>query len=453
VNARSLIVRKRRGERLSGAEIEALVHAYTRDEVPDYQMSAFLMAVVWRGMDDEETVALTRAMISSGRTLSFDDLHPTADKHSTGGVGDKVSIALAPLAASIGLHVPMLSGRGLGHTGGTLDKLEAIPGFETRLSSDRFGAILREVGCVMGGQSGDLAPADGKMYALRDATGTVESLPLIVSSILSKKVAAGPDVLVLDVKVGRGAFMPDVDQALALARGLVSVGTRLGKTVVAFLTDMDVPLGRAIGNALETAEAIDLLRGRDTSPDLRELTLLLTATMAVAAGTSPDLASARGALESAIASGRAYDTLRRLVTAHGGDAAAIDADALPRAPRLVDVLASRDGVVDDIDPRMVADLVVDLGGGRRVMTDRVDPAVGVVLRRRPADPVSAGETLLQLHLPQGADEALLRSRAESAIRITEASATRTLIHRVVGVGGDRPWEGWSTPLPLRPRAS
>lgn len=448
MNVRALIRKKRDGERLDPGELTSFVHAYASGDVPDYQMSAFLMAVVWRGMDEKETVALTRAMISSGRTLRFDDLHPTADKHSTGGVGDKVSIALAPLAAAIGLHVPMLSGRGLGHTGGTLDKLEAIPGFETRLSSDRFDAILREVGCVMGGQSGDLAPADGKMYALRDATSTVESLPLIVSSILSKKVAAGPDVLVLDVKVGRGAFMKDPDQALALARGLVSVGTRLDKTVLAFLTDMDVPLGWAIGNAVETREAIDLLRGAPTPDDLRELTLLLTAAMSVAAGLDPDLARARARLEDAITSGAAFDRFRRLVDAHGGAVDALE-DGLPRAPEIRTVAATNDGVVDDVDPLALAELVVDLGGGRRVMTDEVDPAVGVVLRRRPGDAVVAGDPLVDLHLPAGADVGAFEARARSAIGLASTASLRPGILRVVGPGGDHPWEGWETPLPLR----
>jgi len=342
----------------------------------------------------------------------------------------------------------MLSGRGLGHTGGTLDKLEAIPGFETRLSSARFDAILREVGCVMGGQSGDLAPADGKMYALRDATSTVESLPLIVSSILSKKVAAGPDVLVLDVKVGRGAFMKDPDQALALARGLVAVGTDLGKTVLAFLTDMDVPLGWAIGNAVETAEAIDLLRGADTPADLHELTLLLTATMAVAAGIDSDLAAARGRLEAAIRSGRALDRLRRLVAAHGGDVGALDG-GLPRAAEVRIVPADGPGVVDDVDPLALAELVVDLGGGRRVMTDEVDPAVGIVLRRRPGDPVAHGDPLLELHLPATADGDAVAARARAAVRVAASSAPRRTILRVVGPAGDHPWRGWETPLPLR----
>jgi pyrimidine-nucleoside phosphorylase len=442
-----MIRRKRLGGALEAPEIEALIRAYTDGDVPDYQMSALLMAIVWRGMTDDETYALTRAMIDSGRTMSWDDLHPTADKHSTGGVGDKVSLALAPLAASAGLYVPMLSGRGLGHTGGTLDKLDAIPGFTSRLEGDRFERVLREIGCVMGGQSDDLAPADGRIYALRDATETVESLPLIVSSILSKKIAAGPRALVLDVKVGRGAFMEDLERATELARLLVSTSTRMGQSTVAFLTDMDVPLGRAVGNALETNEAVDLLRGDEVSADLRELTLLLTAGMLVTAGSADTLADARQTLEQRITGGAALDVFARMVSAQGGDAAAVIDARLP-AGREVPVPAREEGTVSDIDPLAIAQVVIDLGGGRRKVTDTIDPAVGVTLCRRPNERVEAGEPLAFVHVPErGVDETAFVERVGDAFSLGTARRT-PLVHAVVGPGGVVEWAGWETALPL-----
>lgn len=447
MNAKRLIRKKRLGEALSTEEITGLVHAFTAERVPDYQMSAWLMTVVWRGMNPDETFALTRAMIDSGRTLKWTDLRPTADKHSTGGVGDKVSLALAPLVASAGVRVPMLSGRGLGHTGGTLDKLEAIPGFTARLDGERFARVLRDVGCVMGGQSGELAPADGLLYALRDATETVESLPLIVSSILSKKVAAGPETLVLDVKVGRGAFMPDRDRARELARLLVATGHRFGLRIVAMTTDMDVPLGRAIGNAIETNEAVDMLLGRDVSADFRELTLLLASAMLVGARRSSTLGEARDTLEARLASGSAHDRFARMIEAQGGDAGAALEGELPLGRRVA-IAALKDGVVADVDPRAIATIVTDLGGGRREMTDRIDPSVGVYLDARPGERIARGAPLATLHLPSSvSDDDPWVDRVRAAYTFGHERRV-PLVMDVVGPGGEVEWTGWETRLPF-----
>ncbi len=448
-DVRTLIVRKRDGGTLSADEIGWLVSSYTRGLVSDHQMSAFLMAVCCRGMTDRETVELTRAMVASGETMTFPGIEDrTADKHSTGGVGDKVSIALAPWAAAAGLYVPMLSGRGLGHTGGTLDKLESIPGFRTRLDAAEFDRVLRAVGCVMGGQSGALAPADGRIYALRDATGTVESRPLIISSILSKKIAAGPRVLVLDVKVGRGAFIKTLDEARELAQGLVRVGTEFGLRTVAFLTDMDVPLGRAIGNGLEVLESIDLVAGNPVAPDFAEITRVLTAAMLVAAGRAPSLEAARGDLDEALRSGAALDRLRALVTAQGGSGVAVTRRMLPEAPLRVVVRADASGFVEDVEPMALAEILLDMGGGRRDMTDTVDPTVGLWLHKQAGEAVSAGDTLVDLHLAGEAGADALSARARAAFRIGPTPRTSRLVFEVIGPAGTVPWQGWTTRLPV-----
>jgi len=447
VNVLAAIRKKRDGGVLSDAEIQDLVAAYARGDVPDYQMSALLMAIVWRGMTFAETFELTKAMIASGRTLSYEGLGPTADKHSTGGVGDKVSLALAPLAAAAGLKVPMLSGRGLGHTGGTLDKLESIPGFTTRLSAERFRSVLERVGCVMGGQSGELAPADGRMYALRDASGTVESLPLIVSSILSKKIAAGPEVIVFDVKAGRGAFMKTREDAEALASLLVAIGTRFGRRVLALVTNMDAPLGRAIGNAIEVEEALALLRDEPVAEDFRDLTLLLTASMLVLAGRAPSLASARVPLEAILSGGQAYERFQRLVAEQRGDVRALERGGLPAAPARLSVAAERSGVVSDIDPLAIAELVVAMGGGRRLVTDPVDASVGVWIERQLGEPCQPGDRLLTVLAADDAPK--WRELAQAAVRVASSAPPRLpLVHSVVGPGGTTPWAGWETELPV-----
>ncbi len=398
LSPRRLIAKKRDGKELSSPEIELFVQSYLAGQVADYQMSAFLMAVYFQGMSGDETAALTRAMVDSGTRLDLSSVPGIkVDKHSTGGVGDKVSIPLAPLVAACGVFVPMISGRGLGHTGGTLDKLEAIPGFRTRLSAEEFVRTLRSVGYVMGGQSADLAPADRRMYALRDVTATVESIPLIVSSILSKKVAEGADGLVMDVKFGRGAFMPDIAQAATLGRELDRVGTLLGLRVRVFLTDMDRPLGRKIGNALEIAESIDILTGGGPS-DLLEITLALGGAMLVLAGKASDEDAGRQRMTMAIADRSGLEKFRQLILAQGGDPTVLDDPSrLPAAPVRMEVPAMEDGWVVDIDPRQIGEAVIDLGGGRRRAEDAVDPAVGIDLAVTRGDAIQSGQPLATVH--------------------------------------------------------
>jgi pyrimidine-nucleoside phosphorylase/thymidine phosphorylase len=398
VRAYEIIHAKRDGKAIPAAEIAALVDGFTRGEVPDYQMAAFCMAVFFRGMDDAEVRALTEAMLRSGDVVDLSDV-PGAkvDKHSTGGVGDKVSLALAPLAAACGVKVPMISGRGLGHTGGTLDKLEAIPGFRVDLPVDRFRALVREVGACLVGQTERLAPADRKLYALRDVTATVESIPLIAASIMSKKLAEGIDALVLDVKVGSGAFMKTSGDARALARTLAAIGRGMGKQVSALLTAMDQPLGRAVGNALEVVETVELLRGGGP-PDLREVTVELTAEMLVLGGAARGRDAARARVAAAIADGRGLAKLEEIVAAQGGDPAAIrDPARLPRAPRTYDVPSGAAGFVGAIDAEAIGLAAVALGAGRARVEDRVDPAVGVVVHKKLGDPVERGEPLCTVH--------------------------------------------------------
>ena len=377
---------------------------FTRGDVPDYQMAAFCMAVFFRGMDEAEVGALTEAMLRSGDVLDLSDVPgPKVDKHSTGGVGDKVSLALAPLAAACGVKVPMISGRGLGHTGGTLDKLEAIPGFRVDLGVDRFRALVREVGACLVGQTSRLAPADRKLYALRDVTATVESIPLIAASIMSKKLAEGIDALVLDVKVGSGAFMKGPEDARALARTLAGIGRNMGKRVTALLTAMDQPLGCAVGNALEVAETVELLRGGGPG-DLREVTVALVAEMLVLGGVAPDLAAARDRVEAAVADGRGLAKLEEIVRAQGGDPAVLhDPGRLPRAPRTWDLGAPAEGFVAAMDAEAVGLAAVALGAGRSRVEDRVDPAVGIVVHKKLGDRVERGEPLCTVHEGAGSE--------------------------------------------------
>jgi pyrimidine-nucleoside phosphorylase len=393
-----IIHAKRDGKPVAPEDIAALVDGFTRGDVPDYQMAAFCMAVFFRGMDDVEMGALAEAMLRSGDVLDLSDV-PGAkvDKHSTGGVGDKVSLALAPLAAACGVKVPMISGRGLGHTGGTLDKLEAIPGFRVDLPVDRFRALVREVGACLVGQTARLAPADRKLYALRDVTATVESIPLIAASIMSKKLAEGIDALVLDVKVGSGAFMKTVEDARALARAIAGIGRRTGKKVTALLTSMEQPLGRAVGNALEVAEAVEVLRGGGP-PDLREVTVELVAEMLVLGGAAAGLSAAREEVLAAVSDGRGLAKLEEIVRAQGGDPEAVrDPGRLPRAPRTYDVGAPAAGKVRAIDTEAVGLAAVALGAGRARIEDRVDPAVGLVVHKKLGDAVERGEPLCTVH--------------------------------------------------------
>jgi pyrimidine-nucleoside phosphorylase len=429
-----LIAAKRDGGRHTDAEIERLIRAFGEGELADYQMSAWLMAVFFRGMDDAETVALTRAMLRSGDEIDLRDVPGIkVDKHSTGGVGDKVSICLAPLVAACGVPVPMVSGRGLGHTGGTLDKLEAIPGFSVKLDVDAFRRIVREVGTCMIGQTDRIAPADRRMYALRDVTATVESVPLIVASILSKKLAEGIDALVLDVKVGRGAFMKTEARARELAEALVRVGTAAGKRVVALLTDMSAPLGRAVGNALETREAIELLHGRGPE-DLVACTYALGVEMLRLGGVAEGEDAARRLLDEAIASGRAIGVMERMVAAQGGDARVVrEPDRLALAEVVVPVVAPRAGWVTGIDAFEVGQAGVSMGAGRTRADQAVDPGVGIELRVARGAHVERGDELARLLVRSAADGERVRARVLAAFELGErAEPVRPLVLGRIG---------------------
>ena len=392
--AHRLIERKRDGGRIEPGEWRALANAYAAGHIPDYQMAAFLMAAYIRGLDRAETNSLTDAMLATGARMSLEHLGVgRVDKHSTGGVGDKVSLVLAPLVASLGVAVPMMSGRGLGHTGGTLDKLESIPGFRTTLSLTDATKQIERIGCAMLGQSAEIAPADRKMYALRDATATVESIPLIAASIMSKKLAEGLSGLVLDVKRGSGAFLPELERGLELAQTMINLGTDRGCAVVALITAMDRPLGRACGNALEVEEAIHTLRG-EGPPDVLGVTYALGAEMLVLGGAAPNLDAARRAMEVAISSGKAARKFEEIIDAQGGNPAVVDdPSVLPQAGACELFLAPRAGVVARVEPRAVGRGVTALGGGRTRMEDSVDPSVGFVITAKPGDVVQSGEPL------------------------------------------------------------
>ncbi len=433
-----LIAKKRDGHSHDPAEIERLISALGSGELADYQMCAWLMAVFFRGMSDEETVALTQAMLHSGDVLDLSSVPGIkVDKHSTGGVGDKVSIALAPLVAACGVPVPMVSGRGLGHTGGTLDKLEAIPGFSVNLDTETFTRIVREVGTCMIGQTARIAPADKRIYALRDVTATVESVPLIVASILSKKLAEGIDGLVLDVKVGRGAFMKTEAAARELATALVRVGTAAGKHTTALLTAMDDPMGLAIGNSNETREAILVLHGAGPA-DLTECTLALGVEMLRIGGVAQSEDAARAKLAGAISSGRAVETLERLISAQGGDPrVATDPSLLPTAAEIALVKADRSGYVSAIDALELGLSAVAMGAGRTRADQAVDPGVGIDLRKRPGEPVSAGDVLATIRVRRPSDAPVDRVRA--AFTITDAApALRPLIIGKIDHASTRP---------------
>jgi len=393
-----IIRKKRESHALDYEEIHAVIDGYTKGLVPDYQISALLMAIYFNGMDTQETANLLDAMLNSGVVCDFSSIKaPKVDKHSTGGVGDKVSICLAPLAASAGVSVPMISGRGLGHTGGTLDKLESIPGFNVRLDLKRFEQIVHKYGFCLIGQTDEIAPADRKLYALRDVTATVESIPLITASILSKKLAEGIDALVLDVKAGTGAFMKDIQSARKLARSLCSTARRAGCRTRALITDMNQPLGHAVGNALEVAEAVDFLKGGGPA-DLREITLVLGSHMLVLGKISSSLEDARTELEKRLVSGEALERFLDVVEAQGGDPEAVmDTRLLPSAPHIEEVSASLSGWVQQTDARTIAMAALELGAGRSKMEDKINPSVGIVLLKKPGEKITAGEALAQIH--------------------------------------------------------
>jgi pyrimidine-nucleoside phosphorylase len=395
VRPAELIERKRNGDELSAAEITDLVLGYTRGEIPDYQMAAWCMAVYFKGLSGRETHSLTDAMIRSGETLDLGKAlgRKVVDKHSTGGVGDKTSLAVGPIVAACGVPFGKMSGRGLGHTGGTLDKLEAIPGFEVELEIDAFVEQVRTVGLAIIGQTGDLVPADKKLYALRDVTATVDIVPLIASSIMSKKLAAGADAIVLDVKVGDGAFMKTVEDARILAEQMVDLGHREGREVVCLLTDMDQPLGGAVGNALEVREAIETIDG-EGPPDFTELVLDACARLLALSDLGVGLDDGRRLAENAVEDGSATAAYQRWIRAQGGDP---DPAQLPRAPVVREVVASHGGVVVRVGALAIGHAALELGAGRRTKEDAIDHAVGVVCRAKRGDSVSAGDVLAEVH--------------------------------------------------------
>ena len=405
-----LIAKKRDGEALSTEEIGFMIDGYVRGEIPDYQMSAMCMAILFRGMDDREILDLTMSMMHSGETLDLSPIRGVkADKHSTGGVGDKTSLVLCPMVAACGVKIAKMSGRGLGHTGGTIDKLESFPGFVTGISEERFFENVNRIGIAIAGQTAEVCPADKKLYALRDVTGTVPSIPLIVSSIMSKKLAAGADVIVLDVKCGSGAFMKTAEQARELAEGLTRVGRLAGRKCAAVITDMDEPLGYAVGNALEVKEAIDVLAGRTEAGELKELCLTLGANMLTLSGLAANEAKAREKLEATIADGSALKKLAEMVEAQYGDSRAVyDTSLLPEAAFKREVLSAEGGYVAHIEAEDVGLVSMHLGGGRVTKDSAIDLSVGVVLHKKVGDRVEPGESLATIH---ASDE---RKAAEAA---------------------------------------
>ena len=393
-----LIVKKRDGGELSAEEIQFMVDGYVRGDIADYQMSAMCMAILFRGMTDQETLDLTMAMMHSGEVVDLSGIEGIkADKHSTGGVGDKTSLILCPMVAACGLRIAKMSGRGLGHTGGTLDKLESFPGYNISIGEKRFIENVNRIGIALIGQTADIVPADKKLYALRDVTGTVPSIPLIVSSIMSKKLASGADVIVLDVKCGSGAFMKTEEQALELARGLTRIGRLAGKKCAAVITDMDQPLGCAVGNALEVKEAISVLRG-ETGGDLLELCLTLGSCILTEAGAARDNDEARAMLQETINSGAALKKLSELVEAQDGEARDVyDTSRLPLAPVQLEVLSDTSGYLSHIECEKVGLISMHLGGGRATKESAIDLSVGLVLHKKVGDRVEKGESLGTIH--------------------------------------------------------
>lgn len=427
-----LITKKRDGGKMTREEIKFIVQGYTDGTIPDYQMSAFLMAVFFQGMDGEETLYLTLEMRDSGDVLDWSGLGITADKHSTGGVGDKTSLVLVPMVASLGVKMAKMSGRGLGHTGGTLDKLESIPGFNINIGHQRFLDNVKTVGMVIAGQTADLDPADKKMYALRDVTGTVNSIPLIVSSIMSKKLAAGADTIVLDVKVGKGSFMQTDEQAHELAREMVAVGKLAGKNTVAVVTDMNQPLGHAVGNGLEVKEAIATLKG-EHGGDLLELCLVLGGCILTASGLCASMDEAREKLLGTIRDGSALKKLQEFIQAQDGDPRVTeDLSLLPMAPVQLEVPSGNSGYVSGLDAMGIGMVNLKLGGGRVTKESAVDLSVGLVLHKKVGDPVQAGESLATIHGACQADAELAAEAFRACVTISpEAPEQRPFIREIL----------------------
>lgn len=426
-----IIDTKRNGGKLTREQIQFFVDGYTAGEIPDYQASALLMAIWFVGMDAQETQNITMAMLHSGEILDLSDIAGIkVDKHSTGGVGDKVSIPLAPLVASLGIVVPMISGRGLGHTGGTLDKLEAIPGFTVEIPQEQFKQQLRDVGCIIAGATGNIAPADKKIYALRDVTNTVDSIPLIAGSIMSKKIASGTDALVMDVKTGSGAFMRKEEDAQKLARALVDIAKGAGMQAMAIISDMNQPLGNKIGNSLEIEESIELLRGEGPA-DLLELVLDIGSHMVVMAGKAATPEEARRLLEDKIADGSALETFRAMIEAQGGDGGVVeDFRVMPQAAYHIDVCASQAGVVSQMKADEMGIASMMLGGGRATKDDELDYSVGLVLHKKVGDSVEVGEPLLTIHSNRAEVDDVVDLLLNN-ISISSAAHPLPLVHKVI----------------------
>jgi pyrimidine-nucleoside phosphorylase len=436
MRAVDILRKKRDGHALAPEEIAAFVRGITDRSWPDYQISALLMAILLRGMNADETAVLTRAMVHSGTKLDLSDLPgPKVDKHSTGGVGDNTSLILAPLAAACGVVVPMMSGRGLGHSGGTLDKLESIPGFRVHLGLDEFRGALRDVGCAMIGQTAEIAPADKILYALRDVTGTVESIPLITASILSKKIAEGIGALVMDVKCGGGAFMKTREDARALARSIVQVGAADGVRTQALVTAMDAPLGRAVGNALEMIEALDTLKGRGPA-DLEALSVALAARMVWMGGMAATLAEAETQAREALKSGRGLEKFRQVIERQGGDPNVVDFYGnFASTPRRALVQADRGGYVTALDAELIGRATMLLGAGRDRVEDKVDHAAGAMLLKVVGDPVKSGEALVELHYREQAKlPAALQLVRRACVIDDEPPQPRPLLLETLGDG-------------------
>ena len=424
-----LIKRKRDGGLLEADEIAQFIAGYTEGIIPDYQMAAMCMSIFFNGLTDAELAAWAGAMLRSGEVIDLSDVPALkVDKHSTGGVGDKVSLSLAPLAAACGVPVPMISGRGLGHTGGTLDKLESIPGFRVDLGVERYRELVRTIGCCLIGQTSTVVPADKKLYALRDVTATVDCIPLIASSIMSKKLAEGIDALVLDVKVGSGAFMKTLDDARKLATTMVGIGREMGKKVVAIITDMEQPLGRAIGNSLEAIEAIDMLKGQAPA-DYTECTMKLTAKMLELGQAAKDETEARARLQAVIDDGSALKKFAQIIEAQGGNPAVLyDYSVFPTARQVVPIPSPVSGYITAIDTEKVGMAAVALGAGRERVDSIIDPAVGFVLEKKVGDKVEKGEPLAMMHINDAARAATIIDRFQSACAFgDEAPAPRPLI--------------------------
>ena len=435
MRAVDLIIKKRDKLALTKDELEFLVQGYTQGTIPDYQMAAFAMAVTLNGMTHQETTDLTMAMAHSGEILDLSQAAPiVVDKHSTGGVGDKTTLTVAPLVAACGLPVGKMSGRGLGFSGGTIDKLESIPGIKLDLTTEEFIRQLKEIGIVLTGQSADLAPADGKLYALRDVTGTVESIPLIASSIMSKKIAAGAHAIVLDVKVGKGAFMPTLEKARELAEEMVAIGELSGRRVIAVLSPMDQPLGNAVGNALELREAVEMLHGVGPE-DYRYHCLHLAAYMLILGQKAPDIETGLAMAERAMQDGSGLRKFRELVIAQHGDVSTIDnLDKLPKAKFIEPVLAEKSGWVNSVNAREVGETSVQLGAGREKKGDPIDPAVGIMVYAKIGDAIEAGQTLFEIHANNAGKLLQAKERLKNAIEITQDRVERPpYFHGVIGL--------------------